>query len=86
MKSKELIHHKIGNIYQYSPEHEKFACQYIVATEIKSWGIQGYLLLDQLDNGSLTRYKGRAFARPKYEDIVCVGFAEWLIGEINEVD
>ena len=79
------IPHKIGNIYQIDPsKSERWKGQFIVATEIKLWGVQGYLLLDHPDNGQLVRCDGLAFIRMKYEEIVCVGFAEWTPRHVEE--
>lgn len=74
-----MTEHKVGNIYQIDPSLDPiFGGQYLVATEIKTWGIQGYLLLDRPDDGSLIRANGFAFLRKKYGEIVLVGFSEWL--------
>ncbi len=74
-----MIEPRIGNIYQIDPEKDKvLGGQFMVATEVKATIIQGYLLLDQADNGTLVRHNGRAFIRRKYEDLVCVGFVEWF--------
>lgn len=82
-----MIEHKIGNIYQINPELDpQLGGQYIVATEIKHWGIQGYLLLETPDDGSLFRYEGKAYIRKKYEQIVLVGFAEWMSINKEEKD
>lgn len=79
MKMKE-IPHKIGNIYQLNPSKaERWGGQYLVATDIYEWGVMGYLLLDRPDEGTLVRFKGLAYLRPKYEQIQLVGFAEWII-------
>lgn len=70
---------KEGTIYQINPEKDdRLGGQFVVATEIEHWGVQGYLLLDQLDTSALVRYKGRAFIRKNWDEIVKVGFAEWI--------
>ena len=77
-----------GDIYQYDPAHATLGGQFVVASEIKAWGIQGYLLLSFPDNGTLVRYKGRAYVRPTWEEIVRVGRVEWDFkdGETDESD
>jgi hypothetical protein len=77
--------HEVGMIYQINPEHLKVPCQFIVATEIYEWGLQGYLLIDQPDQGTLVRYNGRAYLRVKWDQIVKVGAAEWLYEPKEEV-
>lgn len=78
--------YKQGDIFQFSPDNPNFPGQFIVASEIKDWGIQGYLLLAYPDAGTLVRFKGMAYLRPKYEEIVKVGQVEWFFtpGEDNE--
>lgn len=68
-----------GDIVQLSPDH-KFACDLIVVTEPKEWGCQGFLASPYLIDG-LTRYKGRAFLRVKFEEFELVGKCAWMSEE-----
>ena len=74
MNKKEL---KRGDILQFNPEHEVYGGQLVMVDEPKEWGCQGVLFLDREYEG-LTRYKGRAFVRPKFEDVEHVGSIEWI--------
>ena len=79
---------KIGTIYQINPEtteHEGFGGQFIVATDLYEWGIQGYLLLDVPDTG-LVRFQGRAFLRLKWRELFEVGHVEWMWEPKKEVE
>lgn len=74
--------HETGDIFQIDPNKDsKMGAQFIVATDVKPWGIQGYLLLDHLDD-SLVRVKssGAAYYRVPWENLQWVGKAEWMIG------
>lgn len=68
---------KRGDILQINPEHEVYGGQLIVVDEPKNWGCQG-ILFTELEYEGLTRYRGRAFLRMKFEDLEPVGRLEWL--------
>lgn len=78
--------YKVGDIFQFSPQRENLPAQFIVATEIRSWGVQGYILLEFPDEGVLVRYNGRAFIRAKYEEIEKVGSVAWLSKDAENFD
>lgn len=75
MQKREL---KVGELLQLHPEHPKFPGQIVCCTEPREWGCQGVLWTEFDLGDSVCRYKGRAFVRPKFEDIEPVGFIEWL--------
>lgn len=77
--------HEPGDLFQIDPDKDKkLGGQFIVATEIMPWGIQGYLLLDHLDD-SLVRMKstGAAYYRLSWNIIRWIGKVEWMINPSN---
>ena len=54
-----------GDIVQVNPEKEMFGACMVVVTEVKSWGIQGYV--------QSAGVKGQQYVRLKYEDIAYTG-------------
>lgn len=56
---------EIGDIVQVQPGVETFGACMIVVTEVKSWGIQGYM-----QNAG---QEGQAYIRLKFEDIEPTG-------------
>jgi len=64
---------KIGDIVQVNPEKETFGGCMVVVTEVKSWGIQGYVQNAGVD--------GQAYIRLKTEDFESTGGrAVWIAG------
>lgn len=80
MEKREL---KKGDLLQYRPDHEPYGGQLVMVEEPKIFGCQGVLFTDQ-DYIGLTRYQGRAFVRPKFEDVELVGRLEWVWEDENE--
>lgn len=75
MKQTEL---KVGDIVQLNPEtvgNKAFAACFMVVTEPKSWGAQGYVqaLGESRDNPG-----GQAYYRAQWEEMELVGKAEWV--------
>jgi hypothetical protein len=61
---------KVGDVVQINPEHdERFGACFLVVTELKSWGVQGYA---RVPGG------GDAYYRVPYEQVHLVGVAEWV--------
>lgn len=61
---------KRGEIVQIDPESdETFGGCFMVVTEPKSWGAQGYVDIPG---------KGRAYYRVNNENCQLVGYAEWM--------
>ena len=67
---------EIGDVVQLNPCIEKFGGMLVVVTEPKSWGCQGYLV--SCHNFEAVKYKGRAFVRPRFEDMEFVGKVVWI--------
>jgi len=64
---------KIGDIVQVNPEKETFGACLVVVTEVKTWGIQGYV-----QNAGVN---GQAYIRLKTEDFEHTGGkAVWIAG------
>lgn len=79
MESRELA---IGDVLQLNPEH-KFGGMLIIVTEPKSWGCQGYLLSSR--EFDAVKFNGRAFLRPRFEQMEWVGKLFWLEQDKEEV-
>lgn len=56
---------EVGDIVQVNPEREVFGACMIVVTEVKTWGIQGYV-----QNAG---QEGQAYIRLKFEDFEPTG-------------
>lgn len=62
---------KKGDILQIDPDHDEiFGACFMVVTEPKSWGAQGYFNAPGVD--------GLAYYRVKHEDAFKVGRVEWV--------
>ena len=84
MEKMELVK---GDILQLNPEgryKDTFAGMFIVVTEPKEWGCQGYLL--HFCDFTATRFKGQAFVRAKWEDMEYVGRAIWCCDGTIEME
>lgn len=69
---------KVGSIVQLDPEfteNKMFVGCFLVVTEIKSWGVQGYVQ----GLGSDGNMGGHAYYRAKKETFQLVGNAKWII-------
>lgn len=63
---------KKGDVVQIDPSHdETFGGCFMVVTEVKSWGCQGYV--------QVPGQEGVAYYRCANEDQVFVGEAKWMI-------
>ena len=80
MEKEEL---KKGDIVQLKPEYPNFGGMLVIVDELKAFGIQGYLM--HFEDFTATRYKGRAFVHPKFEDFEYCGRVEWIY-EDKEVE
>jgi hypothetical protein len=82
MEKMELVE---GDILQLNPEgryKDSYGGMFVVVTEPEDWGCQGYLL--HFCDFPGTRFKGRAFLRPKWEDMEYVGRAIWMYDASKE--
>lgn len=59
----------IGDVVQLNPKLDKFGGCFMIVTEPKSWGAQGYVTVPG---------KGIAFYRANTEDMVKIGEAQWM--------
>lgn len=65
-----------GDVVQISPEMEDhlFGGCFMVITETKSWGAQGFIAIPQ----NKGRLPAEAYYRVKWEDMEYVGGATWI--------
>ncbi len=62
----------VNDVVQINPESDpKWGGCFLVVTEVKSWGIQGWLRIPM--------QSGSAHYRAPYEHIARVGVAEWVL-------
>ena len=69
------IRYEVGDVVQLSPSLDLFAACFMVVTEPKSWGAQGYV---RVPGG------GNAYYRAKAEDMELVGKAVWVCADDSE--
>jgi hypothetical protein len=70
-----------GDVVQIRGDHETFAGCFMLVTEPKAFGAQGFVSMPAA-RGELP---GRAYLRPKWEDMEYVGRAVWVpADEIDE--
>lgn len=70
-------HLEIGSVVQLSPSvgNPMFACCMLTVTDIREWGVQGFV--QSLGEGG--EPGGQAFYRAKWKEIEYVGKAVWSI-------
>lgn len=79
MEKRELVK---GDVLQLKPDYGKgFGGMLVVCEDPKSWGCQGYLM--SAVDFEATKFKGRAFLRPRFEDMEYVGRLEWIWCEVE---
>jgi hypothetical protein len=65
---------KVGDIVQVSPDKEMFGACMVVVTELKSFGIQGYV--------QSAGVNGQQYIRLKFDEFESTGGkAVWIVGE-----
>lgn len=69
-----------GDVIQIDPEYgETFGGSFMIVTEPKSWGAQGYIHVPPGFNKDGTKNRGgRAYIRVDFENIEYIGKAAWL--------
>lgn len=64
---------KVGSVLQIDPQHdERFGASLLVVTEVKSWGVQGYIRVPQVPKAS------NAFYRVEWAKVEYIGESAWL--------
>lgn len=65
---------RVGDVVQIDPAHDDvFGGCFMVVTEIKAWGVQGYVAIPgKGDKG------GDAYYRVKFQDVELIGQSEWV--------
>ena len=79
---------QIGDMVQLSPDmaDKTVAGAFMVVTEPKPWGAQGYLALALPYGETLVRFKGLAYFRAKWADMEPVGRAVWTMEPNHDDD
>ena len=73
----------VGDVVQLSPEKNGcFGGCFAQVTEVKSWGIQGFVCVP----GAVHDPPGHAFIRVKWDDFAYIGPAIWLRSTGEECD
>lgn len=69
---------EIGDVVQIAPEcsNPMFGCCFLTVTEIKSWGVQGYVQ----GLGEDGKIGGQAYMRLKWEEFEYAGKSVWTTG------
>lgn len=62
---------QFGDVYQIKPDHKKFPGFIIVVTDVKPWGIRGYLMY--FCDFQATRFDDMAFVNAEWDEIEYVG-------------
>lgn len=78
----EKLELEIGDVLQLNPTYERFGGMLIVCEEPKSWGCQGYLM--SAYDFEACKFKGRAWLRPKFQDMEFIGKLHWLLKDSEE--
>ena len=65
---------EVGDIVQITPLKDGFGGCFMLVTEPKSWGAQGFISVPQ----SLNEQPGRAYLRCSWDQMEYVGKAEWV--------
>lgn len=71
--------YKVGDVVQLDPHkvgNPMFAGCFMVTTEPKSWGAQGYVQA----LGDHGKPGGQAYYRARHEEMLRVGMAWWVVG------
>jgi hypothetical protein len=69
---------KVGDIVQINPEKDKYGGFFLVVTEVKCFGVQGYLLSHCNFPAVRIASSGKAFLRVAWEDMEYIGESYWI--------
>lgn len=73
-----------GDVVQISPEHNNYPGFLLVVTELKEWGVQGYLL--HTEDFFACRFEDKAYLRVRWENMEYVGRLAWIEKTLEEKD
>lgn len=75
---RNAIQHREGDVFQINERHGRngWIGAFVLATEIKSWGIQGFVSHIETHDK-----QGRAYIRLKWDEIDFIGHAALVIAE-----
>lgn len=64
----------VNDVVQIDPEKdERWGSCFLIVSEVKSWGVEGYLRIPMQE--------GNAFYRVPFENTALIGKAEWALPE-----
>jgi hypothetical protein len=64
----------VGSVVQIDPAHDDvFGGSFLVVTEMKTWGVMGYVTIPGKDGGA-------AYRRVAFDKVIYIGQAEWVVG------
>ena len=64
----------VDSVVQIDPAHDdRFGGAFLVVTEMKTWGVMGYVTIPGKDGGA-------AYYRVAFDKVVYIGQAEWVAG------
>jgi hypothetical protein len=63
-----------GDVIQLDPEHSRWGPVFVVADEVRTWGVQGYLI------GPEDKKIGTVYVRVKHGHYARIGKAQWVYG------
>ncbi len=70
----------VGSVVQIDPSHDDvFGASFLVVTELKSWGVQGYVTIPGKEGNG-----GSAFYRVAFDRVVYIGQAEWALASVDD--
>ena len=66
---------RVGDVFQIDPAVEMFGGCFIIVSEVKSWGVQGYVRVPG---------EGDAFVRKRWDVLQRIGIAVWARADETE--
>jgi hypothetical protein len=73
---------QVGDVVQLAPGDHAFSYCFVTVTEVKTWGIQGFVAIPT-GRGEMP---GQAYTRVKWADMTKVGKADWIIKDSDDMD
>lgn len=64
-----------NDVVQIDPEKSVWGPVFVIVTEVRTWGIQGYFLVPENRNEP----PGCAYVRVNHGDYAIIGHAEWVV-------
>lgn len=67
---------EVHDVVQLDPAHCRWGAIFVVVTEVRSWGIQGWFPVPRADDQT-----AHSYIRAKHGEYVRVGRAAWTMGD-----